>query len=458
VNFRSAGIKLVALYCALLLVLGASFAWFTITSFDRYTRETVTRSIDARASEIWHTAKGSLDDRAALAQLIESRFAPEAQEHFIRISEKGRVLYLSAVPDGTDIAAFDRAGLPTANVARNARYGLLLVHIQSFAGADGRRVTVESGQSNSFAQGLKRSLTQSMIFGLPVLLVLAALGGYVFMRESVRPLEVMIDAAEAITFNDPGRRLPLARTDDRLEALGLALNRMLDRLDNAYQYANRFSVDAAHELRTPLAIIRGELEFISAQDLPTELREALTNMLAEAQRLSEMVENLGMLSRMDSLWGKREHQEFDLHALARETVDQIRLLAEEKDIELCPISGGPAIVAGDRNRLKQVLVNLLDNAIKYTPAGGRVAVEVLQHGNRTRLMVRDTGIGIAPEHQTKIFDRFYRISTDRGVTGSGLGLSVVKAICSAHGGTVDVESVLHAGSTFRIELPVSNAT
>jgi signal transduction histidine kinase len=268
----------------------------------------------------------------------------------------------------------------------------------------------------------------------------------------------MIDAAEAITFNDPGRRLPLARTDDRLEALGLALNRMLDRLDSAYQYANRFSVDAAHELRTPLAIIRGELEFIGSQELPAELGEALTNMLAEVQRLSEMVENLGMLSRMDSLWGKREHQEFDLHALARETMDQMRLLAEEKNIELCPISGSTAIVAGDRNRLKQVLVNLLDNAIKYTPAGGRVAVEVLQHGNRVRLMVRDTGIGVAPEHQAKIFDRFYRISTDRGATGSGLGLSVVKAICSAHGGTVDVESVLHAGSTFRIELPVSNAT
>jgi heavy metal sensor kinase len=455
VNFRSAGVKLVALYCALLLVLGASFAWFTITSFDRYTRETVTRSIDARASEIWHTAKANLDDRAALAQLIEQRFAPEAQEHFIRISEAGRVLYQSGVPEGTDVAAFQRAGIRATGSSKDAQYGLLLVHTQSFAGSGGRRVTVESGQSNSFAQGLTRSLTQSMIFGLPVLLVLAALGGYIFMRESVRPLEVMIDAAEAITFNDPGRRLPLARTDDRLEALGLALNRMLD---SAYQYANRFSVDAAHELRTPLAIIRGELEFIGSQELPAELGEALTNMLAEVQRLSEMVENLGMLSRMDSLWGKRAHQEFDLHALARETIDQMRLLAEEKDIELCPISGDAAIVAGDRNRLKQVLVNLLDNAIKYTPAGGRVAVEVLLHGNRARLLVRDTGIGIAPEHQTKIFDRFYRISTDRGATGSGLGLSVVKSICHAHGGTVDVESVLHAGSTFRIELPVGNAT
>lgn len=456
-NFRSAGVRLVALYCALLLVLGASFAWFTISSFDRYMRETITSDVDGRSRMIWHTAKASLDDRAALAQLIDQRFLPEVREHFIRISEKGRVLYQSRIPDGTDVTALQRAGIRQGNPKSDAQYGALLVNTRTFARSDGRQVTVESGQSEAFAEGFKHSLMRSMLLGLPALLVLAALGGYVFMRQSVRPLEVMIDAAEAITFNDPGRRLPLARTKDRLEALGLALNRMLDRLDAAYQYANRFSVDAAHELRTPLAIIRGELEFIAGQDQPAELHEALTNMLAEVQRLSELVGNLGMLSRMDSLWGKHTHQAFDLHALARETMDQMRLLAEEKGVELCPLSGGTAIVVGDRNRLKQVLVNLIDNAVKYTPSGGRVAVEVLQQGNRARLLVRDTGIGIAPEHQAKIFDRFYRISTDRGETGSGLGLSVVKSICGAHGGTVDVESVLNAGSTFRIDLPLGHA-
>ena len=267
----------------------------------------------------------------------------------------------------------------------------------------------------------------------------------------------MIDAAEAITFNNPGNRLPLAETGDRIETLGLALNRMLDRLDNAYQYANRFSADAAHEIRTPLAIIRGELEFIAAQKHSPELHAALGNILDEANRLSDMVEKLAMLSRMDSLWGKHAHQEFDLGALAGETMDQMRLLADEKRIGLAPLLGGPTMVSGDRNRLKQVLVNLLDNAIKYTPDGGRVTVEVKAIANRAQLTVTDTGIGIASEHREKIFDRFYRVSTDRGETGSGLGLSIAKSICNAHGGTIVVDSTPGAGSTFRIELPLSAA-
>ena len=265
----------------------------------------------------------------------------------------------------------------------------------------------------------------------------------------------MIDAAEAITFNNPANRLPLAGTGDRIETLGLALNRMLDKLDHAYQYANRFSVDAAHEIRTPLAIVRGELEFIAGRSDTPELRAALKNVLSEVNRLSDMVGNLSMLSRMDSLWGKRAHAEFDLYALALETMDQMRLLAEEKHIALGPIIGGTTMVAGDRNRLKQVVVNLLDNAIKYTPDGGRVAVEVGAHANRAQLVVTDTGIGIAPEDRAKIFDRFYRVSTDRGETGSGLGLSIARSICNAHGGSVEVESTQNAGSTFRVELPLT---
>ncbi len=298
-------------------------------------------------------------------------------------------------------------------------------------------------------------MTQSLVFGLPVLLILAALGGYGLMRRSLGPVERMIDAAEAITFNDPGNRLPLAKTGDRIEMLGSALNRMLDRLDSAYQYANRFSADAAHEIRTPLAIIRGELEFIAAQKHSPELHAALGNILDEANRLSDMVEKLAMLSRMDSLWGKHAHEEFDIAALAGETMDQIRLLAEEKHIVLAPLVGGTTMVWGDRNRLKQVLVNLLDNAIKYTPEGGQVTVEVKAQANRAQLTVADTGIGIAADDREKIFDRFYRVSTDRGETGSGLGLSIAKSICNAHGGTIAVESTPAVGSTFRIELPLS---
>jgi heavy metal sensor kinase len=454
---RSPIFWLVTLYCMLLLLLGAGFAWFTVLTFEYYTRETIIRETAARSGEIWVTALGSLDDRPRLAELIEQRFAPEAQDRFIRISEGGRVLYQSAIPAGADVRAWAAGNAQNLGKVVKLRLGSLFLNRHVYVTLQGRRIVVESGQSDVFAQGVQASLTQSLVFGLPVLLILAAFGGYILMRRSLRPIERMIDAAEAITFNDPGNRLPLARTGDRIETLGLALNRMLDRLDNAYQHANRFSADAAHEIRTPLAIIRGELEFIAAQKHSPELQGGLGNILDEANRLSDMVEKLGMLSRLDSLWGKHAHQEFDLGALAGETMDQMRLLADEKRISLAPLIGGTATVSGDRNRLKQVLVNLLDNAVKYTPDGGRVTVEVKANANRAQLTVTDTGIGIAPEHREKIFDRFYRVSTDRGETGSGLGLAIAKSICNAHGGTIVVASTPGVGSAFRIELPLSAA-
>ena len=163
---------------------------------------------------------------------------------------------------------------------------------------------------------------------------------------------------------------------------------------------------------------------------------AISNALEEMTRLSGIVDSLITLSRMESLWGKRAHARVDLKALAEETIEQMNLMAEEKHIALTRPSGLPVIVAGDRDRLKQVLVNLIDNAIKYTPAGGHVAVEAGVEGDKGFVTVEDSGIGIDPAHQERVFDRFYRVSPDRGEVGAGLGLAIVKSICHAHGGTV----------------------
>ena len=159
------------------------------------------------------------------------------------------------------------------------------------------------------------------------------LAGYVLMRRALTPVEVMINAAETYTFNDPHNRLPLVGTEPRIEALGLALNRMLDRLDNAYSHVSRFSADAAHELRTPLTIIRGELELVaSGERLPADVDRAIGNALEEMTRLSGIVDSLITLSRMESLWGKRTHASVDLRRWRVETIDQMNLLAEEKQI------------------------------------------------------------------------------------------------------------------------------
>jgi signal transduction histidine kinase len=174
-------------------------------------------------------------------------------------------------------------------------------------------------------------------------------------------------------------------------------------------------------------------------------------------RLSGIVDSLITLSRMDSLWGKRTHSPVDLMELATETIDQMSLMAEEKEIALLAPQGARVMVAGDRERLKQVLVNLIDNAIKYTRRGGRISVEAGSRDEHGFVSVEDTGIGIDPNHHEKIFQRFYRVTPDRGEHGAGLGLAIVKAICHAHGGTVTLRSVPEFGSCFTMEIPLLTA-
>jgi signal transduction histidine kinase len=160
---------------------------------------------------------------------------------------------------------------------------------------------------------------------------------------------------------------------------------------------------------------------------------------------------------MESLWGKQVHAPVDLQALAAETIDQMNLLAEEKRIALNRPSGPAVIVAGDRDRLKQVLVNLIDNAIKYTPHGGQVVVETGSEGDMGFVTVEDSGVGIDLNHHDRVFDRFYRVSPDRGDVGAGLGLAIVKSICHAHGGSVSLRSVPEIGSCFTVVIPLRSA-
>jgi len=451
---RSVTSRLVFFYCLLLVLLGGAFLLFTAVSFQRYTRATITDNLAARAQAIWGTSQGLLDQPDHLKQLIESRFAPESQDRFIRIRVGDNMIYRSGDPVEHDFAA---ANVPLlAHAAPDASLvGDLLIYTQTFRQEDGTPVIVDSGQSYAFARTMQARLAESLFIGLPILLLLAAAAGYGLMRRALTPVEVMINAAEAYSFNNPHSRLPLVGTEPRIEALGLALNRMLDRLDGAYVHVSRFSADAAHELRTPLTIIRGELELAMAEPrTPKDLDKAISNALEEMTRLSGIVDSLITLSRMESLWGKRAHSGVDLLALAIETIDQMSLLAVEKQIGLERPAGEPVVVAGDRDRLKQVLVNLLDNAIKYTPPGGQVRVKAGVENDAAFLVVEDTGIGIAPDHQDRVFDRFYRVSPDRGESGAGLGLAIVKSIIHAHGGTVTLHSVSGWGSSFRIDLPL----
>jgi signal transduction histidine kinase len=242
--------------------------------------------------------------------------------------------------------------------------------------------------------------------------------------------------------------------------LSVALNHMVDRLDQAFQYSRRFVADASHELRTPLTVLRGELEsFVQEPQLPAEWRERLGSALEEVERLASIVEGLFAISRLDAGEAQAEWVRFDLAQLAASTADQMYLLAEDKGIALTCGAPNGVWVSGDRARLKQVVVNLLDNAIKYTPQDGVVTVTVKAVDSKAVLEVADNGIGIPAEALPRIFDRFFRVdkARSRELGGAGLGLSIVKSICAAHHGHVEANSTPGQGSRFRVELPLASA-
>jgi signal transduction histidine kinase len=264
--------------------------------------------------------------------------------------------------------------------------------------------------------------------------------------------------AEQITLHNLKERLPVAKTGDELERLAVSLNHMIARLEDALEHNRRFVADASHELRTPLTIMRGELEGIVAGAAHTsETQESAASVLEEVERLARIVEGLFAISRLDTGEAQKQWQPFDLSELAVSTAEQMCLLAEDKEISIITNAPVAVPVAGDRARVKQVVVNLLDNAIKYTQAKGKVQLNVNAAGGKAILEVADNGMGIPAAARPHIFERFFRVekARSRELGGAGLGLSIVKSICIAHGGQVTFQSTEGAGSCFKVELPLA---
>ena len=221
------------------------------------------------------------------------------------------------------------------------------------------------------------------------------------IQRALAPVDQITASAERITSHNLSERLPVARTADELERLSTALNLMIARLEDAFQHSRRFMADASHELRTPLTVLRGELEGLAAEIFGPDLQQRLGSALEELERLINIVEGLLALSRLDAGEAQAEWVKFDLAALAAATADQMSLLGEDKNIKITCAQSKDVWIEGDRARMKQVVVNLLDNAIKYTPPGGSVGINVTSRHGKALLEVADNGIGIPAEALTK---------------------------------------------------------
>ncbi len=291
----------------------------------------------------------------------------------------------------------------------------------------------------------------------PLGLLLAGGGGWLLARRALRPVDHMTKAAQRISGEHLTERLLETGTGDELDRLARTLNEMLTRLDESFRQVRQFSADASHELQTPLTILKGEIEVaLRSQRTPEEYQQVLSSSLEEIERISRLVEGLLLLARADGGVLRMDHKPVALHELVAEVAAQMQKMAADQGVSLLLEDPAPATLYGDKEQLLRLLRNLIDNAIKYTPAGGRVSLFLRSEGGQARISVTDTGIGLSEAEQAQIFTRFYRAAPARSQSGggAGLGLCIAQSIAHAHGGNIQVHSRPGQGSTFTVVLPV----
>lgn len=318
---------------------------------------------------------------------------------------------------------------------------------------------LEQAISLGGADAILNQLRLYIALGIVVGSAIGVVAGLALTRTILRPLDRMVRTAEAIAGGDLDRRLRLPDGRNEVARLGSAFDHMVDRLGASLEAQRRFVADASHELRTPLTSMEGlsEMLLMGADRGDTKvIQRTVRSIHSELGRLGRLVTDLLTLSRLDSTVPVK-FVPLDAGKLVGEVAEQIGPMAEAKGVRLMVDCPAPAPVQGDPDRLKQVVLNLVDNAVRYTPAGGEVRLRAVADTTEgeVRIEVLDTGPGIAPQDLSRIFDRFYRgdTSRDRATGNTGLGLAIARAIVNAHAGTITVDSILGAGATFRVTLP-----
>lgn len=294
-----------------------------------------------------------------------------------------------------------------------------------------------------------------LALGLPVVVALAGAGGYLMARRALAPIDQLAAASRRITADRLHERLTVPNAHDEIGRLAAVVNETFGRLESSFDQLRRFTADASHELRTPLSVIRGIGELgLRETRTPAEYKEAMGSMLEEVDRLTRLVDTLLQLSRGDAGMLRLSRDVVDLADLAREVAASLNLLAEERRQRLDVAAAASVGVLADRCVLRDAVTNLVDNAIKYSPAGSTIRIHVDGGPEHATLTVADEGAGIAPEHRDRIFDRFYRIdeARSREMGGAGLGLAIAKWAVEANGGKIALEPAV-IGSVFRISLP-----
>ncbi len=321
---------------------------------------------------------------------------------------------------------------------------------------------IRLGHSLKALSNARRRAVIVLGIAIPLALLLGSYGGLLLANQALRPVDRITRAADRIAAGDLTERVPEPAKMDEIGRLAATFNHMISRLQAAFERQKQFTSDASHEMRTPLAVMRGDIEITLRRERTVdEYQRVLTSNLEEIVRLSRLVEDLLTLARADAGRVELRYEPIELNELCQQMVEYISPLAHQREQTLgYDAPNAPVMINADVQRIKQLLLNLLDNAIKYTEPAGDITLGLKTEDKDAVITVADTGRGIPPEDLPHIFDRFFRRSakiSDRSAAGFGLGLSIVKWIVDSHGGKTEAQSEVGKGTTFTVRLPLLDA-
>jgi len=469
--FKTIKFKMTLWYVAILGIILSCFSLFLYFTLADSLYKGVDNKIRTMAEIVVSSTRSPLGvgtSTADLDQIMTERFGIRPLGRFIQIlDESGRIGDRSTnlrdvqIPISVQTMKAASKGVITFETVQvMGKYSLRIVTMPIIE----NEKMVGIVQVGSSLEGVEEALHQLLLIlliAVPAALLIASAGGLFLANKALRPVDAITRIARSIGSGDLSQRIRIKRVNDELGRLASTFNEMIAKLEKSFRQVRRFTADASHELKTPLTILRGEVEVgLKKKRGLEEYRRILASNLEEINRMSRIVEDLLTLSRADMGELTMEREEIELSALAREVWRDLRLLAKKKRIQLQFMDNGFTRVEGDPLFLRQLILNLTENGLKYTPARGEVAVKV--KGDRdqgvVRLLVTDTGVGIPQKDLKRIFDRFYRVdgARSRETGGTGLGLSICQWIAQAHKGRIAVESKVGKGSTFTVTLPMKD--
>lgn len=448
-------------YIALSIAIVIGFGLVVYLNLTHSLRKERTDVVTGYAERIRSFTLSQSWDRENFVHEFDEHFSLKLEHEYLQIyTVQGVSLYLSPnlkgrpLPFRPDLASQGQPQLLNTE-AFAERQPVLMTVVPVQVKGETKLVTVAT--SLLAMEETRRRLLLTLLLALPIAILTALAGGAFLARRAIKPLDQMTATAQHITAQSLNERIKLAQADVELERLAESFNQMITRLENSFSQIRQFTADASHELRTPLTILKGETQqALNAELTPEEHKEVLRSRMEELERMARIVDDLLILSRADSQVIELDFQTVDLSDLVIESCEQLRSYAEAGNLNLIVEQVEPVEIRGDSLKLRQMLRNVVENAIKYTPEGGEIRVRLGSDGDgHCRITIADTGVGIPAAELPRVFDRFYRVdkarSSERG--GSGLGLSIVKWLVEAHSGSILIESELGKGTLVNIFLP-----